>query len=106
MFQIFFIIIVMFLNIYSLATYHWKGLEKNYNFVVENILIKIHMKKLQSKKFKYICSLRNMPIPTSNLSHYSFRHMVAPLGQLKLHLLREHDFSSRKIKFKLLPMVT
>jgi len=47
MFRIFFIIIVMFFNIYTLATYHWKGLEENYNFVVENILIKIHMKKLQ-----------------------------------------------------------
>jgi hypothetical protein len=51
MFRIFLQSQSFFLNIYSLVTYHWKGLEKNYNFVIENILIKTHMQKLQSNKF-------------------------------------------------------
>jgi hypothetical protein len=34
------------LFLYSFATYHWKGFEESYNFVVANILIKIHMQKL------------------------------------------------------------
>jgi hypothetical protein len=32
--------------LYNLATYHWNGLKKNCNFVIENTSIKIHMKKL------------------------------------------------------------
>jgi hypothetical protein len=37
--------------LYRLATYHWKVLEEGYNFVVENISIKIHYKKkLRSHK--------------------------------------------------------
>jgi hypothetical protein len=36
--------------LYRLVTYHWKVLEKNYNYVVEGISIKIHMQKLRSNK--------------------------------------------------------
>jgi hypothetical protein len=32
------------------VTYYWKGLKESYNFVVESISIKIHMKMLQSHK--------------------------------------------------------
>jgi hypothetical protein len=39
-------IIISCLLLYKLATYHWKALEKNYNFVVGSTLIIIHMKKL------------------------------------------------------------
>jgi hypothetical protein len=38
------------LFIYSLTTYLWKGLEESYNFVIQNISIKIHMQKLQLNK--------------------------------------------------------
>jgi hypothetical protein len=40
------IIVISYLFLYRLVTYHWKGLEESYNFVVENILIKTQMKKL------------------------------------------------------------
>jgi hypothetical protein len=32
------------------VTFHWKGLEENYNFVVQSISIKAHMQKLWSYK--------------------------------------------------------
>jgi hypothetical protein len=32
------------LLLYKLVTYHWKGLEESYNFVVGSILIKFYMK--------------------------------------------------------------
>jgi len=35
---------------YKFATYHWKCLKEIYNFVIGNILIKIHMQKLWSNK--------------------------------------------------------
>jgi hypothetical protein len=38
------------LFLYMLATYHWKGFEKSYNFVFTCTSIKIHMKKLCSNK--------------------------------------------------------
>jgi len=38
--------IISYLFLYSLLTYHWKGLEKNYNFVVGRISIKTYMQKL------------------------------------------------------------
>jgi hypothetical protein len=34
------------LSLYRLATYHWKGFEERYNFVVEKNLIGTHMQKL------------------------------------------------------------
>jgi hypothetical protein len=41
-----FIIIIIWCSfLYKLATYHWKGLNKIYSFVVENILINIYMQK-------------------------------------------------------------
>ncbi len=41
--NLFAITIISFLFSYVIATYHWKGFEKNYNFVGGNIPIKIHM---------------------------------------------------------------
>jgi hypothetical protein len=44
---IFFAIVIISCSfLYSLAAYHWKGFEKTYNFIVGNISIRIHMKKL------------------------------------------------------------
>jgi len=40
--NIFAIIIISFLFLYSLVTYHWKGLKERYNFVIGNISIKIY----------------------------------------------------------------
>jgi hypothetical protein len=60
------IITISCLFLYRLIAYHWKGLEKGYNFVVESTSIKIHMKKnYDHTKFrthlfleKHGCSLR------------------------------------------------
>jgi hypothetical protein len=52
MFQIFFVIITILCSLlYRLMTYHYKCLEKNYNFVFEGTLIKIHMKSYNHTKF-------------------------------------------------------
>ncbi len=37
--------------LYKFMTYHWKGVEKDYNFVIGSISIKIHMKKYVYIKF-------------------------------------------------------
>ncbi len=36
--------------LYKLADYHWKVIEETYIFVIESILVKIHMKTVQSHK--------------------------------------------------------
>jgi hypothetical protein len=55
--NLFVIIIISLLFLYSLVNYHWKGIKERYNFVVGNISIKIHMQKLRLKnKFKHIYS--------------------------------------------------
>jgi hypothetical protein len=42
-----------------LATYHWKGLEESYNFIVKSISIKTQMKKIMiTQSFEHICSPR------------------------------------------------
>jgi hypothetical protein len=38
------------LLLYKFATYHWKGLKENYNFIVGSISIKIYMKNFKSHK--------------------------------------------------------
>jgi hypothetical protein len=48
--NVFAITTISCLFLYRLATYHWKGLEVGYNFVVGNTSIKIHMKKLWLNK--------------------------------------------------------
>jgi hypothetical protein len=40
------IIIISYLFLYRLTTYHWKALEENYNFVVQSMSITTHMEKL------------------------------------------------------------
>jgi hypothetical protein len=44
------IIVISFLFLYVIVTYHWKGFEESYNFVGGNTSIIINMQKLQSKK--------------------------------------------------------
>jgi hypothetical protein len=46
----FVITIISFLFLYAIVTYRWKNFKKSYNFVTGNILIRIHMQKLQSNK--------------------------------------------------------
>jgi hypothetical protein len=48
--NLFAIIVISFLFSYVIATYHWKGFEKNYNLVGGNISIKIHMQMLLLNK--------------------------------------------------------
>jgi hypothetical protein len=48
--NLFVITIISCLFLYCFITYHWKGFEKIYNFIVGNISIKIHMQNLRSKK--------------------------------------------------------
>jgi hypothetical protein len=38
--------VISYLFLYMRMIYHWKGLEENYNFVVESISIKIQMHNL------------------------------------------------------------
>jgi hypothetical protein len=40
------IIVIPFLFLYMLVTYHWKGLKENDNFVVGSISTKTHMEKI------------------------------------------------------------
>jgi hypothetical protein len=63
--------------LYYLATYRWKALKKGYNFVFENMSIKIHMKKLQLHKGL------NSFIPQGNLSHFFPRGHGCSQGNLK-----------------------
>jgi hypothetical protein len=42
----FYAIISKFLFLYMFMTSHWKGLEENYNFLIENTLMNTHMQKL------------------------------------------------------------
>jgi hypothetical protein len=54
------------------VTYRWKVFKENYNFVSGNILIRIHMKKLQSNK------ILNTFVPWGNLSSFSLGDMIVP----------------------------
>jgi hypothetical protein len=45
-YKYFTIIIISCSFLYRLATYHWKGFEESYNFVVGSISIKAHMQKI------------------------------------------------------------
>jgi len=77
------IIIISFLFLYKLAIYHCKGFNDNYNFVVENILIIIHIQKLWSHKIlDTFAHKKNMVVPLGNLNPSSFEHMVVPQGNL------------------------
>lgn len=67
-FELFLITIISCLFLYVI--YHWKGLEKDYNFVVRNISIRIDMKKIKVIKFEHICSPKNMIALQSNLKPF------------------------------------
>jgi hypothetical protein len=69
------------------VTYHWKGFEESYNFVSGNILIRIHMQKLQKNK------ILNSFVPWGNLSSFSPRDMIVPSGKKGL------SCSSGQLKF-------
>ncbi len=58
--------------LYMVVTYRWKVFKENYNFVSGNILIRIHMKKLQSNK------ILNTFVPWGNLSSFSLGDMIVP----------------------------
>jgi len=70
--NLFVIIIIIFLFLYVIATYHWKGFEESYNFVSGNALIKIHMQKLQSNK------ILNTFVPHGNLNFFILGDMIVP----------------------------
>ncbi len=55
-------IMVSYSILYKLATYYWKAFKKGYNFVFENMSIKIHMKKLHKDL--------NAFVPEGNLGHF------------------------------------
>jgi uncharacterized membrane protein len=55
------VIIILYLFLYRLVTCQWKAFEESYNFVIERILIKIHMKILCSHK------ILNTIIPWGNM---------------------------------------
>jgi hypothetical protein len=81
--NIFVIKIISYLFLYMLATYHSKGFEENYKFVVGSTLIRIHMQKLWSHKvFKHICSLgeHNLSCSLGELLHHAHGW---PLGRNK-----------------------
>jgi hypothetical protein len=70
--NLFVIIIIIFLFLYVIATYHWKGFEESYNFVSGNASIKIHMQKLQSNK------ILNTFVPHGNLNFFILGDMIVP----------------------------
>jgi len=74
--NLFVITIMSFFKKYVIATYHWKGFKESYNFVGENISIKIYMQKSQSNK------IFNKFIPQGKKKGLS-----CSLGQLKLLFL-------------------
>jgi hypothetical protein len=74
------ITVISYLFLYMLTTYYWKGFEESYNFVLENISIRTHMKKLCSHKvWNTFAPWRNMVAPQRNCSP---RHMVGPRGEM------------------------
>jgi hypothetical protein len=70
--NIFAIIVISYLFLYSFVTHHWKGLKENYNFVVQNTSIRIHMQKLWSNK------ISNTFVSHNNLSSFSLGDMIVP----------------------------
>jgi hypothetical protein len=82
-FELFLITTISCLFLYELVTYYWKGLKKNYNFVVKNTSIKIDMKKINVIKFKHI---------------YSPKNMIALHNNLRPFLPKEHSCSPRQLR--------
>jgi hypothetical protein len=82
-FQLFPITTISCLFLYELVTYYWKGLKKDYNFVVKNTSIKIDMKKIKVIKFKHISSPKNMIVLRNNLTFF---------------LPKEHSCSPRQLR--------
>jgi hypothetical protein len=60
--------------LYKLATYYWKAFEKGYNFVLENMSIKIHMKKLHKDL--------NAFASQGNLKTFSLEDIITLWGNL------------------------
>jgi hypothetical protein len=65
------------------VTYHWKGSNESYNFVIKNTFNHNSYAKITIKQnLGHICSLKNMATPLGTLSICSFEHMVVPWGNL------------------------
>jgi hypothetical protein len=83
---------IIFVYIYMFLTYHWKGLEESYNFVIGSTSVRPHMKKLWSHKvFDTFFPWGNMVAPQgtialgSNLIHILW-------GTNVLETLCDHNF--------------
>lgn len=62
------IIVISYLFLYKLATYHWKGLKENYNFVVtKHFNQNLNAKVMITQSFKHICSPRQHGCSPSEL---------------------------------------
>jgi len=97
--NIFAIIVISYLFLYSFASHHWKSLKESYNFVVRNTSMRIHMQKLRSNK------ISNIFVSHNDLSSFSSWDMIVPkgekgwsysLGQLKFLLLGTWLFLGEK----------
>ncbi len=79
----------------KLATYHWKGLKKNYNFVVGSTSIKTHMQKLCSQK------VSNIIIPWGNMvSNICFFGELGPFPR-EVHCFSRNNHVLKEKEFKL-----
>jgi hypothetical protein len=63
-FEFFSIILISYLFLYKLATYHWKGLEESYNFVVEALQSKLTCKSCSNKISNTFIPQENIPMAT------------------------------------------
>jgi len=88
------------------VSYHWRGFNENYNFVVESISIKIHIKKFQTHLF-----LNKMIAPRQHKS-LILEHMVGPReqpcpqGEKVLSGFKEQPFPSGRKSVMLFQEVT
>jgi hypothetical protein len=75
------IIVISYLFLYKLATYHWKGFEESYKFVNGSISIKTHIQKLCSYKVSNTFIHReNMVAPWGNLGPFFLGGQVYAWG--------------------------
>jgi hypothetical protein len=72
---------ISFSFLYKLATYYWKAFEEGYNFVLENMSIKIHMKKLHKDLNAFVFQ--------GNLGHFFSRGHGCSQGNLKTFSLED-----------------
>jgi len=73
--KVFATMMVSYSFLYKLTTYYWKAFKEGYNFVLENMSIKIHMKKLHKDL--------NAFAPQGNLGHFFPRGHGCSQGNLE-----------------------